>query len=56
MNKLLTCTFFLRKTLLSEYSDKYPLKTDSETLNFIRFVGGYRRNGSSPFKGIDTLN
>ena len=40
MNKLLTCTFLPRKTLLSEYSDKYPLKMSLGTLDFIGLLEG----------------
>ena len=37
MNKLLTCTFSLIKSLMSEYSDKYTLKIGLETLDFHGF-------------------
>lgn len=55
MNKLLTCTFLQRKGLLSEYSDKYLLKTVSETLDFTGFLEGYRDIKKGPIKGICTL-
>ena len=42
------------KAELSEFSDNYPLKTDPETIDFKGFWKGYRRNGISPTKGIDT--
>ena len=42
------------KAELSEFSDNYPLKTDPETIDFKGFWKGYRRNGISPSKGIDT--
>ncbi len=54
MNKLLTCTFLQRKGLLSEYSDKYLLKTVSETLDFTGFLEGYRDIKKGPIKGIIT--
>ncbi len=44
------------KAELSEFSDNYPLKTDPETIDFKGFWKGYRRNGISPIKGIDTSN
>ena len=47
--------FFLKKSELSEYSDNYPIKTDPETIDFGWFFKGYRRNGESPIKGIDTV-
>lgn len=55
MNKLLTCTFLQRKGLLSEYSDKYLLKTVSETLDFTGFLEGYRDIKKGPIKGIITV-